>query len=309
MGASGGQHHQPVAVPLQDGRRLRVLDGALHDREHPQLHGHGVDQRYGVHLPGPRQHRHRQQPCTGRLLGRVECDPGGVPHLVLRDPDGGHRGRQALSRLWPDGPDSPDKGHTGYKRSYTGNPGSYGSLSLESRVFVYRDKTYTIRAIRHTGAAVQVRFENSDNRYGAWTDITGDNSTTSYTVTGLTNGTEYTFQVRAFTSGGGGDASNEASATPLAGAFFSAFLTAGGMSNVGYSEGNNFGSLSPNDFTYSSVNRTVYYLQCRRMRRPVSSSISALPHTIFPTTTAPPGTSQARSRPVPSPPARPTRSR
>ena len=55
--------------------------------------------------------------------------------------------------------------------------------------------------------------------YGNWTPIAdsapGEANATSFTVTGLTNGTAYSFQVRAVNSVGGGAAStNEASATP-----------------------------------------------------------------------------------------------
>jgi hypothetical protein len=46
---------------------------------------------------------------------------------------------------------------------------------------------------------------------GTWTDTS---STTSHTVTGLTGGVLYSFKVRAYGTGGGGTASNSASATP-----------------------------------------------------------------------------------------------
>ena len=51
--------------------------------------------------------------------------------------------------------------------------------------------------------------------YGSWIDVrNSDASTDDHVVTGLTNGTEYTFQVRAVNSSGGGLASNELSAIP-----------------------------------------------------------------------------------------------
>ena len=61
----------------------------------------------------------------------------------------------------------------------------------------------------------------TDGAYGAWTAIpdsapSGANED-SFTVTGLTNDTMYTFQVRAVNSVGGGVASAEVSATPMTG--------------------------------------------------------------------------------------------
>ena len=53
--------------------------------------------------------------------------------------------------------------------------------------------------------------------FGPWTDIGGDAGSTRLTVTGLDNGTTYTFQVRAVNAAGAGAASNQASATPAAG--------------------------------------------------------------------------------------------
>ena len=60
----------------------------------------------------------------------------------------------------------------------------------------------------------QYRRKTDTGTYGSWTDIpnSGD-TTTSYTVTGLTNGTQYTFEVRAVNAGGNGAASS-VTATP-----------------------------------------------------------------------------------------------
>ena len=54
--------------------------------------------------------------------------------------------------------------------------------------------------------------------YGAWTDITSsDQYTTAHALEKLTNGTQYTFQLRAVNATGNGASSGEESATPTAG--------------------------------------------------------------------------------------------
>ena len=57
----------------------------------------------------------------------------------------------------------------------------------------------------------EYRRKDGNGSYGNWTGV---GNVTDYDVTGLTNGTEYTFQVRAVTDVGEGPGSNEASATP-----------------------------------------------------------------------------------------------
>ena len=61
----------------------------------------------------------------------------------------------------------------------------------------------------------QYRQKTGSNAYGNWITIPGSTAvTTTYIVTGLTNGTVYTFQVRAQVGAVGSAASEEVSATP-----------------------------------------------------------------------------------------------
>ena len=87
------------------------------------------------------------------------------------------------------------------------------------------------------GGAAITEFEyrqKTDGAYGSWLDISGSGATTaSHTVTGLTNGTEYTFQVRAVNSVGNAADSNDATATPASGAPIG--LVA--VSNLGQAQG------------------------------------------------------------------------
>ncbi len=62
----------------------------------------------------------------------------------------------------------------------------------------------------------EYRQKAADN-YGGWAEIAGSNATTrTHTVTGLKNGTRYTFRVRALSGAVPGPVSAEASATPTA---------------------------------------------------------------------------------------------
>ncbi len=62
----------------------------------------------------------------------------------------------------------------------------------------------------------QIRqWASADSQPTTWTDIPGsDADTTSHTVTGLTNGTAYSFRIRAVNTNGDGTASAVATATP-----------------------------------------------------------------------------------------------
>ena len=79
-------------------------------------------------------------------------------------------------------------------------------------------------AVAVDGDTVVVGAEQNDGDKGAayvfeivdWTDIADSHAmTTSYTVTGLTNDVEYTFQIRAVNTTGHSPASDSASATPV----------------------------------------------------------------------------------------------
>ncbi len=70
-----------------------------------------------------------------------------------------------------------------------------------------------------TITAWQYRQKAGTGSYGSWTDISGSTATTtSHTVSSLTNGTEYTFRIRARAGAIEGAASDEVSATPTAAA-------------------------------------------------------------------------------------------
>ena len=66
----------------------------------------------------------------------------------------------------------------------------------------------------------QLQQKEGNAAYGDWMDIpdsaAGQKNQASHTVTGLTNGTDYAFQVRAVNDAGESDASVEATATPMA---------------------------------------------------------------------------------------------
>ena len=65
----------------------------------------------------------------------------------------------------------------------------------------------------------QVQQKAGNNAYGDWTPISNSGpTTTSHTVTGLSNGTAYAFRIRAVAGTVNGAQSEEATATPLASA-------------------------------------------------------------------------------------------
>ena len=89
-----------------------------------------------------------------------------------------------------------------------GRPGSPGGLSASAS---NRQVTLSWSAAASNGSAIQ-RYEYRRGS-GGWTTVSGGGSARSQTVTGLTNGTSYTFSVRAVNGVGAGTAAS-ASATP-----------------------------------------------------------------------------------------------
>lgn len=62
----------------------------------------------------------------------------------------------------------------------------------------------------------EYRQKDTGNRYGGWLPVPGSNAnTTSYTVVGLENAAEYTFQIRAYNNAGSGYLSDERSVIPI----------------------------------------------------------------------------------------------
>ena len=73
----------------------------------------------------------------------------------------------------------------------------------------------------------QYQQKTGNSAYGSWTTITGsDDTTTGHDVTGLTNGTSYSFKVRARNSVGEGPESNEVTVIPVTGPTAPTGLTA-----------------------------------------------------------------------------------
>ena len=85
---------------------------------------------------------------------------------------------------------------------------SYSFTTTTTSALPSERHTFQVRAAVSSGTAPTV------TNLEAWEEISASASTTSYTATGLANGTEYTFQVRAVNAAGNGADSDEAKATP-----------------------------------------------------------------------------------------------
>ena len=125
-----------------------------------------------------------------------------------------------------------------------------------------------------TGSQYQQR--TGRGAWGAWTDIpnsaAGEANATSYTVTGLDNGTAYGFRIRAVNAGGSGAASDEATAKPSATIIKPIYLTGSltldkndeffGCDNDDNDMDNcsSDSVLSDDDFTYRGTTYTIKYL-------------------------------------------------
>ena len=120
-----------------------------------------------------------------------------------------------------DGDDTPSTGRD--------KPWDFGTASQYPTINNVADAPKSLRAMSGdeqvtltwaTGSSIlpitQYQFRGDGSGRG-WQDIAGsDANTTSHTVTGLTNGQSYTFQLRAVNQAGPGEASDWVTATPLA---------------------------------------------------------------------------------------------
>ena len=160
------------------------------------------------------------------LTDTLETDDTGGMGLVIRDLTAGTAYQfkvRAVNVLGP-GPDDesfPSIPGTPTANMLSADPGD-GSVAL------------SWNPLSSGGSAItkwQYRQSESGGGYGAWADIADSGpATTSHTVTGLSNGTSYTFQGRGVNGVGEGEAgtSNEASpvaAPPANGVFYAGVVT------------------------------------------------------------------------------------
>ena len=88
-------------------------------------------------------------------------------------------------------------------------PSGFSAVAGNTRVTLHWSYAGDATITKH-----QYRYKSAGGSYGAWTDIPNSARGTGHTVSGLNNGTAYTFQVRAVSANGNGPASLERTATP-----------------------------------------------------------------------------------------------
>ena len=121
----------------------------------------------------------------------------------------------------------------------------------------------------------QYQYKSVGGSYGGWTDVTGsDDTTTSATVTGLTNGTGYTFRVRALNS-------SDAQVGAILGDPTATSTAAGGWTAISGS-----GANTTSHTATSLVNETEYAFQVRAVSPAGDGEASAVV-VVTPTATAP----------------------
>ena len=109
------------------------------------------------------------------------------------------------------------------------------------------------------GGSTIIKFEyrqKTSGSYGSWMDISNSPSTVSHTVTGLTTGTAYTFQVRAMNGVGNAGVSNEATATP---GYAQSGADVSYVSNIGQGSDDDDSSSMGRAQTFTTGSRTGGY--------------------------------------------------
>ena len=152
------------------------------------------------------------------------------------------------------------------------------------------DTKATLKAdVPSNGGAAIIRWEyrhKSSGDYGNWTAIASSagNSITGKEVTGLTNGTAYTFQVRAVNSVGNGAGSDEATVTPSTDAATAPVASETTFTTTGGVESMTFGATVSDDgganithweYEYSDLYNTNLSIARTRIPSSADSTLSA----------------------------------